>query len=491
MTKVRSFCLRAVTAALLAGSVMLPAKAAETNAEGASAIVRALTSFLPEKLVASDFVTATPEGDHYAVKLDFAKLVTAFKPVGTMIDARGVYDVKVYPPEGSDGLMAVKRDAAPLKVSGSATKGEEKGDFSYTIDNFAVDGQFDPAIYYFRNGTAKASGGAMTVNDGKQKIAATFGPMDQTMLGTRNADGSTDLTANATLADLKETIEGPGAPKVDLSIGSMKVDAGVKGLKMPELSALVGFFVTHAEKPTLTPEEKKSLAGLVKSAMPVLTGIDEVLTAEKVAVSGPGFGARIDAIDYRFGMDGFTDNAALRMGFGIRNPDISGVPQMLVFGDLVPKELSADFSIPGLNFASAANAFFEQANFDAKEPLTKEQSAAIGKMFLSTGRLDIDVSSFVARSALYDIAITGRFSTDVEAEPAKANASFDVTAKDLDKTIKGIQELGQRVPDLNSASFMLMMAKGMAKTDPDGTSRWKIEISDDGKVTVNGQAMPQ
>ena len=33
------------------------------------------------------------------------------------------------------------------------------------------------------------------------------------------------------------------------------------------------------------------------------------------------------------------------------------------------------------------------------------------------------------------------------------------------------------------------MAKGFAKTDPDGRQRWEVAVADDGSVTVNGQVM--
>ncbi len=33
----------------------------------------------------------------------------------------------------------------------------------------------------------------------------------------------------------------------------------------------------------------------------------------------------------------------------------------------------------------------------------------------------------------------------------------------------------------------MMMAKGFAKTDPDGRSRWDINVAGDGSVAINGQ----
>jgi hypothetical protein len=62
-----------------------------------------------------------------------------------------------------------------------------------------------------------------------------------------------------------------------------------------------------------------------------------------------------------------------------------------------------------------------------------------------------------------------------------------ILARDLDKTIAGVQELAKTDPDLNQVSFGIMMVKGFAKTDADGRSRWDISISRDGSVAINGQ----
>lgn len=483
--------IRSLTLGLLAGATLaFGAHAADTNAEGAAALTKALTGWLPEKIAASQFLTAVPEGDHYKIDLDFAKLVNGLAPPDAGVVVSGSQSMKIYPPEGAEGLMAVKGEPQALDIRAKWDKAPEKGSLAYLVKDFEWSGQFDPAIRLFRSGMGHASGGTVTMDDGKQKLEASFGPLDFTQSSTANPDKTTDLASGGTIAGFKETITGPDTPPVTFTVDKLKADATIKGVKVNEIKELIGFVMDHAKEKDLKVEDKKALALLARKALPLLSSIDENVVMDNIIIAAPGVGVKVQNVTYGFGMNGLTDNSNFRLAFGFTNPEVTGIPQVLAYGDLIPKDFRMNIEIPNLNFASAANAFFDQADFDKPEPLTKEQSDAIGKLFLKDGRVDVDVPELSARSNLYDISVSGKFSSFVEEKPVKATAEFDVTARNIDGTIKGIQELAQRVPDLNTASFGLMMAKGMAKTDPDGTSHWKVEVSDDGVVKINGQQLP-
>lgn len=483
--------IRTLTLGALAGTMLaFGAQAADTNAEGAAALQKALIGWLPEKVVATQFLTAVPEGDHYKIDMDFAKLVNGLAPPDAGVTVSGSQSMAIYPAAGADGLMAVKSGPQPVDLRAKWDKGPEKGNLNYLIQAFEWSGQFDPAIHLFRSGMGRASGTSFSMDDGKQKMESSTGPVDFTQSANRNADQSTDIVSAGTLTDLKQTVSAPDSPPVTFGVGSVKVNAAMKGLKINEVMALIGFVMDRSKQKDLSVEEKKSLALLARQALPVMTSLDEDVKAENITVAMPGVGVKLASVTYGIGMSGFSDNADFRLSFGATNPEITGVPQVIAYGDLIPKEFKLALAIPNLNFATAANTFLDQADFSKPEPLTREQSDAIGKLFVKDGRIDVNVPELTARSNLYDISVTGKFSSFVEEQPVKASAEFDVTARNIDGTIKGIQELAQRVPDLNTASFGLMMAKGMAKNDPDGTSRWKVEVSDDGVVKINGQQLP-
>ena len=480
-----------LAAALVAGTMLSgPALAAGPDAAAADAMVKTLTGWLPEKVKATNFLMVVPEGDHYRFTIDFGKLVQGFKPEKGKLEVSGIYDVNVSPP-GPDGLMAVNREAAPMNFSGNWDIDKVKGSFAYLLKDVVFSGQFDPELRYFRSAMMHSSGGTLQSDDGKAQIQANFGPYDATMSGAKNAAGGVDAASTATIAGFTETVRGPDMPPVTLAAANLGVDAKLTGLRVEPISKLIAYGLEHFKegvKPT--PDEKRAVAALVKEAMPLMTALTEEIKVDGLSVNANGVGAKIGSLTYRFGFGGFTDDSEVHFAFSAENPDITGVPQMISYGNLVPKSVNLNLSVGGLNFASVINAFIDQANYESDEPLTKAQMDAIGKLFLKSGRVNIDVPEFAATSAFYNISVKGRFSTDVQAQPVKANAEFDVTAKDIDTTIKGIQELAKTVPDLNTASFGLMMAKGLAKNDPDGSSHWKVEVDDAGVVKVNGQVMP-
>lgn len=477
----RSFLLGSV--AVLALSTAAPA--AETTPEGAEAIVKSMTGLLPDTVKNTGFIAAVPEGDHYRLSIDLGKLVALFKPDKGKFNLSSLYELQIYP-AGADGLMKVKRDSLPLSVNADWDVGTEKGNLSYLIKDFVFEGDFDPAISYFRSAVGHASGGSMTSSDGKADVKASFGPSDYTMAGQKNAAGAVDFSTSGTISGLSETVAGPGAPPVTLTMGNIGADAKVTGLKLAELSELITYVIAHADEKPLSPETKRGVADRIGKAMPMLDALTEEVKIDDLSVLANGITAKFGSIGYRLGFGGFKDDSELHFGLSVADPSINGVPEVVAFGDLIPKTMTMTVSVNHLNFATMAQKFIAQAESE----LTDAQMDEIGKSILKDGRVHIEVPEFEATSPLYNLSLKGHISTDAKSDSAKANAEFDVTARDLDKTIAGIQELAQKVPDLNTASFGLMMAKGMAKNDAEGNAHWKVEVAEDGQVKINGQVMP-
>ena len=478
----RSFLLGSVAALCLSTA----APAAEPTPEGAEAIVKALTGLLPEEVTKTGFIAAVPDGDHYRLSVDIGKLAVLFKPEKGKLNLSSLYELQVFPPEGPDGLMRVKRDSLPLTVAGDWDIGTEKGSIDYLVKDFVFDGQFDPAISYFRSATGHTSGGTMQSSDGKAKVNASFGPSDYTMAGQKNATGAVDVATSGSISGLSETITGPDAPPVTLTMGNISVDAKATGVKVKELSALVSFVLAHIEEKKLSPEAKREILGLLSKAMPGLDAVTEEIKIDDFSVLANGITAKFGSLGYRLGFTGLKDDSEVQFGLSLANPELNGIPQVVAFGDLIPKNVTMTVSINGLNFKTMVDKFMQEAETE----LTDAKMDEIGKAILKDGRLQVEIPEFAATSPLYNLTVKGHVTTEASAEPVKATAEFDVTAHDLDKTIKGIQDLAQSVPDLNTASFGLMMAKGMAKNEPDGSSHWKVEVSESGEVKINGQVMP-
>lgn len=473
------------TVAVLGLSTAAPA--AEPTPEGADTMVRALTGLLPDSVTKTGFVKAIPEGDHYRLTIDFSKLMELVKTDKGKFNLAMIYDLQVFPPDGPEGLMKVRRDAAPLSINANWEAGTEKGDLSYLIKDVAFDGLFDPAISYFRSASGHSSGGVASSNDGTSKMTASFGPSDYSMTGAANPKGGVDMTTAATISGMLETVSAPEMPPMTFTMDKMALDASFTGVRVREIGELLAYARDHLDEQPLKPETRRGMADRLGKALPLFDAVAEDIRINGLSVAASGVTVKFASAGYRVGFTGVKDDGELQVGLSASEPQITGLPAVMVYGGLIPKTMTMTVSVNGLNLATMANAFIANAEKDLNDPIFAE----IGKSVLKDGRMNIDVSEFAATSPLYNISVKGHVETKVDVEPPKATAVFDVTARDLDGTIKGIQELAQSVPDLNTASFGLMMAKGMAKNNPDGTSVWKVEVADDGKVKINGQALPQ
>ncbi|WP_200933900.1 hypothetical protein [Rhizobium sp. Leaf306] len=151
----------------------------------------------------------------------------------------------------------------------------------------------------------------------------------------------------------------------------------------------------------------------------------------------------------------------------------------------LPQALDIQFGVPGMDFAALGDEFmktdFTTSTGDSR--MAGQQEAA--KLFPG-GILKVDFPKVSAESSVYNIEVSGEMEGRVDTQKDyRVNAS--IVARDYDKTIAAVQELAKSNPDLNNASFGLMMIKGFAKADPDGAQRWDVAVASDGSVSVNGQ----
>jgi hypothetical protein len=150
----------------------------------------------------------------------------------------------------------------------------------------------------------------------------------------------------------------------------------------------------------------------------------------------------------------------------------------------LPKSIDMQIAVPDMDFAAFSDEFMK-IDFSAGSNSEESGKQAAEKLF-HDGILVVDLPKFTAVSDVYDIDVTGRLQGRVDTQK-DYSLQASVLARDLDKSITAIQELAKSDPNLQQVSFGMMMAKGFAKTDPDGRSRWDISVAGDGSVAINGQ----
>ncbi len=66
----------------------------------------------------------------------------------------------------------------------------------------------------------------------------------------------------------------------------------------------------------------------------------------------------------------------------------------------------------------------------------------------------------------------------------KASGTATIHMRNFDKTLAALKGLG---PDMAAKSIpAVAMAKGLAKTERDGSLSWTVEVGDDRSIKVNG-----
>ena len=195
----------------------------------------------------------------------------------------------------------------------------------------------------------------------------------------------------------------------------------------------------------------------------------------------------LSKLTYSFKMDGLTK--ASSVGFGLRAEnlklDSSVVPAG--YAALVPDTAVVEVGIPDMNFAAAADILL-QTDFSSEHATSAETGRRIEQAVFPNDRLTIDFPEISAISSVYDVDVSGKLVSDLQ-QTSRYALQMSVLARDYDKTIAFVQNAAKNDPELNQISFVMMMAKGFAKTDPDGRQRWDLAVAEDGTFSVNGQVM--
>ncbi|MGO8079963.1 hypothetical protein [Rhizobium leguminosarum] len=478
--------LKLVTAtSLLALCLVTTAQGAEINQDGANAVKETLTKLLPEDLAKSGMVTVNPAGTRYEIIYDLAKLLAKADPATFAIN--GLTPFSMFATPLDSGLWNIEGDNN-LNVSGHFKGPDQKPtDFSYSIASLVYTGVFDPAISYLRSGTFTGKDIKVTSKSDTEEVHASIAAIDQKLSSTDSAGGNgrIDFAGSGSMSTFVEQVSGLQMPPVEIRADSIDFDAKVNGLPAKQIREIVLFVLDHLEEKELSPENSDKIKGMLKQAFPILASFSETIGVNNLTISSQMGNGGVKAFGYNVAVDGPSD--AMRFGFGISAQDISlDSPLMPAsYSPFVPASFELQLAMPNLDFATFGEALMAM-DFNDKAPETSGEE--MSKKLFPDGRLTVEFPKVSAKSDVYDVDMTGKIEGRVDTE-RDYSMEATILARDLDKTIAAVQELAKTDPDLNQVSFGIMMVKGFAKTDADGSSRWDISVSRDGAIAVNGQVV--
>jgi len=473
------------TVATLAILLPFQSQAAQIDQAGADQIKEKLTYYLPKDIVDTGFLKVTPATNRYELSVDIMPLLKDVKK--EMFTINGLKPFVQYLTPQDDGMWKVEVNDN-FDVNGSFTTEGKKQDFTYKIDKMVFDGMFDPSISYFTTGKYSLDKIKMTATAPDTMLDMSMDSMSADLIGNKVADGIVDLSGTMSMVNLAETVHDKSS-NVVISAGSMTGKIEAKRLGMNALRDLMifGLDLVKADVQKLDQAQADKLRTLVKANVPFTDHFDEQLKFDGVKVSAQGMDVSLDSFTYGIGFTGFKKDASARFNMGVTKPMIPASLLPPGMEGAVPDSANFAVAISNLDLEGVVNYFAEHADFTKPEPLTPEQSEAISKIVLPDGKMHFEFTDVFAKNAVYDVSLAGTAQVDPN-DSNKPVVDVTITARDLDKTIKYLQDNANTVPEFGQASFMVLMMKGFGKAEGD-TIVWNVKLDETGKVMINGQEM--
>ncbi|MDK4720810.1 hypothetical protein PH552_15805 [Rhizobium sp. CNPSo 3968] len=482
---------KAIAAAtVVAAGVIGGVQAAEVSEQGAKDLYGNLTYFLPDDIAKSGAISVKPVGANYEVTYDLQKLLDKLNVSGFNIS--GLKPLMMLATPLDSGLWNIEgNNAMDVTARSEPGKGSDS-EFRYALASSTVKGVFDPALHYLRSMEMKGQGltfAAKTTDENKsvQKNDATAESISYALSSADSGEpGRLDIKMDGSLQSLYNKISSDDETLGEIKIAAIDFNMGATKLPLKAVNSLLQFVSEHKEEKTLSDKDSEALKALVMNAMPIVGSFDESVAIKDIALATPLGNGGLQKMGYSFKIAGPAD--AMNADFGLSAEKLTletgMVPEDYVA--FIPDTADIQVQVPSLNFTALMNVL-KDTNF--KEPDgNKAIDEKLQKAMFPDGTVTINFPKISAVSGLYDVEASGSMRSWLT-EKDRVAMKMTVFARDLDKTIAAIQEAAKTKADLSQVSFGLMMAKGFAKTDADGRSRWDIDLSDDGHVSVNGQVV--
>lgn len=461
-------------------------QAAEVSEQGARDLRSTLSHFLSHDLADSGFLTVKPTSNRYEITYDLAKFFD--KVSSSDFSIAGLKPLTTFAAPAAKGLWNIDGDnsfdiSAHSKVgSGPAT------DVQYALASLVYSGVFDPAISYLRSLDVTARDFRLSSATGPEKIEASAAGLTYKLSTIDTAKpGTVDMLSSGTMPNFYEKVTGQVAGNTEVKADNLDFSAKATGVPVKELRDLLHFVLEHVKAKKLSKSGSDKFEKLVRDALPLFVSLDETVTASNLSVATDMGKVGLSKLVYSFKMDGLTKASSVGFGMRVENLHLDSSVVPAGYAALIPDTAVVEVGIPDMNFAAAADILL-QTDFSTQQGLSSENGRKIEQAVFPNDRLTIDFPKISAISGVYDIDVSGKLVSNLQ-QTNRYALQMSVLARDYDKTIAFVQNAAKADPELNQFSFVMMMAKGFAKTDPDGRQRWDLTVAEDGTLSVNGQVM--
>ncbi|HEX9167832.1 MAG TPA: DUF2125 domain-containing protein, partial [Roseiarcus sp.] len=334
-------------------------------------------------------------------------------------------------------------------------------------------------------GSASADKGALQIQTPRLEEALNFGAVQETVTTELGADSSVSTVVKEDISDIgfKATGTGKNDAPVNISGRSDKalINVGVDGFKSRKAFDLWGLLAAHPARADLAAHEPE-LKGLLRELAAPSLKLAEGIEARQSLVTA-SIGA-ITLADAKYQLNAANAGPQSSISLSVSAEGLS-LPVGLLppgAGDLTPSKIDVAAMLKGVDLAAAANAWIDALSLQGDGPVVSDEDAdKVEAAFLSAGPVRIEIAPSHVVAPAIDADFTGVISFD-HGKPAAG--ALTVHMRGFDKTMAAVKALG---PDIATKAMpALALAKGLAKSENDGSFSWLVELEHDRSMKVNG-----
>lgn len=466
--------LRGWLANLLANRVAVPPGLLNVSPDGAA---YRLTLMAPNEVV----VMRDPAGQ----PTDFSLTLRVRPDTGT----RWVIESAIFPsalslsPDAA-AFLAAALPTAPAAATGVPPKAPPT--VAWHAGNQSASGVFDTAlatesrleVQLFDTGTETTNLGTTTQSQSNaDRIGAVYRLRP-------NASGGTDVSINATIDGYAGMSQSPPFGVLEYKARRVGLDLQNTGLMTNQLGDLIRMVVvlaTDADAAKKAGPEAQAkneqvargaLRGIIGMLKGITTGLALTETVEGLDLRAATGRGQADKIGFEMGGQAPADTLDAHMDISARGLDILGLPPQS--SDFIPKSFRIRPTVANIDVKALTKLAADASEEGASAAVMQ---ARLTSLFVSHG-VRIGFEHLDADLGYASIAGSGE-ATVVGPQAIRGTADVSVTGFDA------LMQHVQAQPRAAQAMAVLIMAKGLAKTDG-GKMVWHIAYSEDRKILING-----
>lgn len=461
-------------------SASTPALAAAATAEEAQRLTGVFQTYLGKE---PGVVKVTPAGESYDVKLDFVLLMAKVTAPGFSIEGSPM-EMKLTQKGGGKWLLS---QDSPLSYYATMPGGMK---IVVKIGNLKSDSIFDQNLAALVSSTSDVSDFSVdetiAMPDGRSSHVSYVIKSARYKTVMKPAGlGKFDGTTRSELIGLVEKFSVPPSPgtsapaDIVVTAGKVEQEGTLKGLRVQSAAQLLAWFVAQPSLDAIKAKQAE-LKNLIRNSLPLFDDASSTTAFQTFSVETPGGPVSIANLGLNVSMNGIVANGKLHERLyivGLRLPN-GLVPSWAA--ELAPETLVFDFTVADFNLADPLQILLDSVDLSAMQSNPGLETKVLTAL-LPKGAVTVSMGPSKIVGEIFDVSFEGSMVAGPVATPL---GQATIKAKGFDRVMEALKAAP---PDVGGKALPgIIAAKGMAKTEADGSLSWKIENTISGTVLING-----